>query len=1119
MELKRKLAVLLSVAMAVGSVPIIAFAESGSDGLCPHHTEHTEECRYAEPTDGMECTHEHTEECYKKMLICSDESHVHDDDCYENVLNCIHEHGEDCGYKEGAEGSPCEYECKICAVQELIDALPSAEELRKMTLEDKQEAYICIQDAYDAYLTLSDDEKDQIDKANEVFNVLFELFNSMTATTDGKVNVIDMSYSCDKVHTDKVKLTEYLPYDAKVTSMSVSADASIISKTSPSWTKNSNVASLGFTTRATAEPTNGKIVVTIKISNYSDITVTINVNLTGKYIVNISAFQQNALYDKNKHAGYTNVSGTLTSGEAYTGEYKCTYTTNDGKVLDDAPSAVGSYKVTISIPEDNKNYKGSLTLSFDIINEAEATYQVEETGEWKYGSFAEALANVYDGGTVKLLKDINLSAAAVVAKNVTITSENADSLKKITSTEYEHGYLIYVTADVTMENVVIDGGSEDNITASRALIAVGNGTNDGKLTLGKGAVVQNNNNITTNGAGGGVCVLLGDMIIDGGKITGNKAYVGGGVAVMNESCNVIMNSGEISESAAYAEKLGGGGGGVYVGKGSFAMKNGSIKNNTSACNGGGVYVHSGDKSVDAVFMMENGEITGNNAAIAGGGIFVDLYATLKLVGGSVTDNSAVTLAGGIECSPFSNIEISGNPVIKGNISSEETDGGLYPDGNPKYGYSNITLGELGETADINFYTYLGEEIGEGLIIAKPVDGYTITTDDISRLSYEDEKYYLKLNENGNVALTEDVLYYVSFNSNGGTAVASQVIESGQTATKPSNPTKTNYNFKGWYTDEDCTTEYSFETVVTDNIILYAGWSKISGTSSGVSLSKKYSVNTDNTENGSIKSSTERTAAGRIVTITVTPDDGYEINNVMVTDANGKEIKITDKGDGKYTFVMPASRVEVRAEFVETDAAENGTEKTGYENENNELPLVDVNENDWFSEAVEFVYDNGIMSGTGEGQFSPYLATTRGMIAAVFYNISGESYPDEKTIFPDVKVGQYYNPAVAWGADRYVMSGYDDGLFRPEKTISREELALLIYNYAKYKGMDVSNIEGMAVYEFTDWQDISDWSMTAVRYCLNAGIMSGRDDGSFDPQGKATRAEAASMIMRLMESMQ
>ena len=1117
MELKRKLAVLLSVAIAVGSVPIIAFAESGSDGLCPHHTEHTEECRYAEPTDGMKCTHEHTEKCYEEMLICLDESHEHDDGCYENVLNCIHEHGEDCGYREGAEGSPCEYECKICAVQELINALPSAEELRKMTLEDKQEAYIRIQDAYNAYLMLSDDEKVQIDKANEVFGVLFELFNSMTATTDGTVYVIDKSYRCDTVNTDTVNLTKYLPKDAKVTSMSVSADTSIISETSPSWTKDSNDASLRFTTRETTEPTNGKIVVTIKTSK-GDITVTINVNLTGKYIVNISAFQQNALYDGNTHAGYTNVSGTLTSGKAYTGKYTYTYKKSDGTPLAGAPSVVGSYNVTISIPKDNENYKGSLTLSFDIITEAEATYQVEETGKWQSGSFAEALANVYDGGTVKLLKDINLSAAALVAKNVTITSENADSLKKITSTKNEHGYLIYVTADVTMENVVIDGGSENNITASRALIAVGNGTNAGKLTLGKGAVVQNNNNITTNGAGGGVCVLLGNMIIDGGKITGNKAYVGGGVAVMNESCNVIMNSGEISEnSATSAENLGGGG--VYVREGSFAMKNGSIKNNTSAHNGGGVYVYSGDESANAVFRMENGEITENNAANVGGGIFVDLYATLELVGGSVTDNSTSNFAGGIECSPFSNIKISGNPVIKGNTSKEETDGGLYPDGHPNYGYSNITLGELGETADINFYTYLGKQMGTGFIIARPVAGYTITTDDISRLSYEDGEHYLKLDDDGNVALTKDVLYYVSFNSNGGTAVASQVIGSGQTATKPSNPTKTNYNFKGWYTNEDCTTEYSFETVVTDNIILYAGWSKISGTSSGGSSSKKYSVITDNTENGSIKSSTERAAAGRIVTITVTPDDGYEINNVMVTDANGKEIKITDKGDGKYTFVMPASKVEIRAEFVETDAAENGTEKTGYENENNELPLVDVNENDWFSEAVEFVYDNGIMSGTGEGQFSPYLATTRGMIAAVFYNISGESYPDEKTIFPDVKVGQYYNPAVAWGADSHVMSGYDDGLFRPEKTISREEFALLIYNYAKYKGMDVSNIEGMAVHEFTDWQDISDWSMTAVRYCLNAGIMSGRDDGSFDPQGKATRAEAASMIMRLMESMQ
>ena len=120
-------------------------------------------------------------------------------------------------------------------------------------------------------------------------------------------------------------------------------------------------------------------------------------------------------------------------------------------------------------------------------------------------------------------------------------------------------------------------------------------------------------------------MLLGDMIIDGGKITGNKAYVGGGVAVMNESCNVIMNSGEISKnSATSAENLGGGG--VYVRKGSFAMKNGSIKNNTSAHNGGGVYVYSGDESANAVFRMENGEITENNAANVGGGIFVDLYA-------------------------------------------------------------------------------------------------------------------------------------------------------------------------------------------------------------------------------------------------------------------------------------------------------------------------------------------------------------------------------------------------------------------------------------------------------------------------------------------------------------
>ena len=181
----------------------------------------------------------------------------------------------------------------------------------------------------------------------------------------------------------------------------------------------------------------------------------------------------------------------------------------------------------------------------------------------------------------------------------------------------------------------------------------------------------------------------------------------------------------------------------------------------------------------------------------------------------------------------------------------------------------------------------------------------------------------------------------------------------------------------------------------------------------------------------------------------------------------------------------------------------------------EDPFQDIDDH-WAKDEIVKAYEAGLFGGMTDDSYGPDFNTTRGMIAAVLYRMSGEEYIDEETKFPDVKVGTYYNRAVAWGSDKKVIKGYDDGLFRPEKEITREELALLIYNYAVYKSMDVSNVEGMAIQEFSDYDKISDWSKTAVRYCLNAGIISGRTDGSFDPQGKATRAEAASMLVRFLE---
>ena len=155
-----------------------------------------------------------------------------------------------------------------------------------------------------------------------------------------------------------------------------------------------------------------------------------------------------------------------------------------------------------------------------------------------------------------------------------------------------------------------------------------------------------------------------------------------------------------------------------------------------------------------------------------------------------------------------------------------------------------------------------------------------------------------------------------------------------------------------------------------------------------------------------------------------------------------------------------------------------------------------------------------MSGTSDITFSPDMATTRGMIVTILYRLEGMPKTGTANGFTDVPVGAYYEDAVAWASANNIVSGYGNGLFGPEDKVTREQMAVIIYNYHKAMGKDVSNIEGMRIYEFTDYESISDWAVTAVRYCLNAGIFNGNADGTLNPKGNVTRAELAVIINNL-----
>ena len=263
---------------------------------------------------------------------------------------------------------------------------------------------------------------------------------------------------------------------------------------------------------------------------------------------------------------------------------------------------------------------------------------------------------------------------------------------------------------------------------------------------------------------------------------------------------------------------------------------------------------------------------------------------------------------------------------------------------------------------------------------------------------------------------------------------------------------------------------------------------------------RYDVDVKDAANGTVKASSTGASEGATVTLTVTADEGYTLDKLTVTDKNDKEVKLTNKGDGKYTFTMPASDVTVEASFIEGST----------------LPFTDVSVNDWFYDAVRYMYENGCMNGLTDTTFGPDATTTRGMIVTMLYRHENEPTVAGGNPFADVKDTQYYADAINWAAENDIVTGYDETTFGPDDTITREQMATILYRYAAYKGYDTTQ-GGMAVREFADYEEISDWSMTAVTWAVNAELLNGRTNNNLDPQGNATRAEVATILMRFCEN--
>lgn len=280
----------------------------------------------------------------------------------------------------------------------------------------------------------------------------------------------------------------------------------------------------------------------------------------------------------------------------------------------------------------------------------------------------------------------------------------------------------------------------------------------------------------------------------------------------------------------------------------------------------------------------------------------------------------------------------------------------------------------------------------------------------------------------------------------------------------------------------------------------------SGGSSGGSSSGKttYKVTTSAVNNGGVNASPSNAEKGATITITLSPDKGYKLDKLTVTDGSGKTVSTVKKSDTVYTFTMPASAVKVGVSYVKATETPSKTK------------FNDVSANDWFASAVDYVTGKGMMNGTADNTFSPKANTTRGMVVTVLYRLENQPSTSAAS-FTDVASGAYYANAVAWANANGIVSGYGSGKFGPNDKVTREQLAAILYRYAQYKKYDVSVGEDTNILSYDDAQSISTYAIPAIQWACGAGVVTGKSGSKLDPKGNATRAEVAAMLMRFCEN--
>ena len=251
--------------------------------------------------------------------------------------------------------------------------------------------------------------------------------------------------------------------------------------------------------------------------------------------------------------------------------------------------------------------------------------------------------------------------------------------------------------------------------------------------------------------------------------------------------------------------------------------------------------------------------------------------------------------------------------------------------------------------------------------------------------------------------------------------------------------------------------------------------------------------------GKVAVSKGRVSPGETVTLSVTPDKGYVLETLVVTDALGKALPLTPLGKGRYSFIMPDSEVTIKAAFL--NAAD--------------VPVsfADVSADDYYYEAVLWAVSQGITLGTDDAHFSPDADCARGQLVTFLWRAAGKPKAEQTALFSDVGADAYYGEAVRWAAALGIVTGYSDGCFGAGDPITRQQMAVMLYRFARALGMETAQ-SGADARGFDDFEQVSAYAEEAIAWAANAAILRGADNRLM-PQAPCTRAQMVTMLNRLL----